>query len=273
MKNGFKIPNINKGVAFTIKGPFAHFRKFYSQTSMLSYPIPPRTAICGIIGAILGIDRNHLYSLMQPPNGVVALQLLTPTRKITTTINLISTKKEHKKAVLKKGSVYSFDSSQNRTQIPFEILISKKLPNIKYRIIFWHSDLFLIDKLISYLSKKKTFFPIYLGISEFLASVEFEGITDSAQFLEEYCGTINSVIVADNVISNTLLQSENRFNVEYMLIYMNDDFSSKDYTNVIYSEGAKGLNLGVNYAVKWRDIILTPYEIIKNNGMRDEVSS
>ena len=257
----FKIPNINKGIVFTIKGPFAHFRKFYSQTSTLSYPVPPRTALTGMVGAILGIPRSEVYELMQPPNGFFALQVLTPLRKVTSTVNLLSTKEEYFATLLKKSRLRFFDSTKNRTQIPMEILVPQPPDiNLKFRIAFWHSDEDLLRKLVNYLRESKVFYPVYLGISEFLASVEFEGLTESLIELKDYEGEIHSVIVGDN-IKNGLVRPGNKFNIEYMLIYMNRDFSAKAHTNVIYSEQAKPISLKVKYAIRWKDIVWTPYEL------------
>ncbi|MEW6070945.1 MAG: CRISPR-associated protein Cas5, partial [Candidatus Thermoplasmatota archaeon] len=42
-------------LVFTIKGQFAHWRKWFTTTSPLTYSFPPRTAVIGLIGAILGV--------------------------------------------------------------------------------------------------------------------------------------------------------------------------------------------------------------------------
>ena len=36
-------------VAFTLAGPMAHFRKFYTTTSALTYLFPPRTTLMGLV--------------------------------------------------------------------------------------------------------------------------------------------------------------------------------------------------------------------------------
>ena len=48
-------------LAFNIRGKFAHFRKFYSNSSALSYFIPPRTTIIGLIAGMLGLERDSYY--------------------------------------------------------------------------------------------------------------------------------------------------------------------------------------------------------------------
>ncbi len=254
------IPNINKGVVFSVKGPFAHFRKFYSQTSAMSYSIPPRTAISGIIGAILGIPREKAYELMQPPNGYICLQVVNPVRKITSTANLLSTKKDFLSDLFKRSRLEYFDSTENRTQIPMEVLIPQPPnSNLKFRVAFWHNDENRLRKLANYLQNKNSFYPIYLGISEFLATVEFEGITESAVELTGYEGEIHSVVVG-KMIDNVLVKPGTNFNVEYMLIYMNNDFSAKSHANVIYSKNP--IYLKTKVAIKWKNWTWVPYELM-----------
>ena len=45
-------------LCFELFGDYAQFRKFFANMSPLSFSIPPRTVLTGIIGAILGIAKN-----------------------------------------------------------------------------------------------------------------------------------------------------------------------------------------------------------------------
>ena len=58
------ITDMDRILRFSIKGKFAHFRKFYTNSSSLSYVIPPRTVITGLIASVLKIPRNQYYDLM-----------------------------------------------------------------------------------------------------------------------------------------------------------------------------------------------------------------
>ena len=53
-----------KLLIFDIIGKFAHFRKYYSNSSALSFGAPPRTTICGMVAAILGMEKDSYYSIM-----------------------------------------------------------------------------------------------------------------------------------------------------------------------------------------------------------------
>ena len=45
-------------ISFRYFGRYGHFRKPYSNVSSLSYPFPPRTAIAGLLGAIIGVPKE-----------------------------------------------------------------------------------------------------------------------------------------------------------------------------------------------------------------------
>lgn len=49
----------NKCIIFTYKGRFAHFLKAEANTSAPTYPIPPRTVLIGLVGAILGMEKDQ----------------------------------------------------------------------------------------------------------------------------------------------------------------------------------------------------------------------
>ena len=58
--------DILKILSFRISGRFAHFRKFYTNSSSLSYIIPPRTAITGMLASILRSKRDEYYDIFDP---------------------------------------------------------------------------------------------------------------------------------------------------------------------------------------------------------------
>lgn len=45
-------------VTFRYEGRFGHFLRAEASVSALSYPIPPRTALLGLIGAVLGMPKD-----------------------------------------------------------------------------------------------------------------------------------------------------------------------------------------------------------------------
>jgi CRISPR-associated protein Cas5h len=59
-------------VRFRLSGRFAHFARAETQTTILSYPVPPRTAILGLIGAVLGLAKDEAPVVLDPCDIAVA---------------------------------------------------------------------------------------------------------------------------------------------------------------------------------------------------------
>src|SRR5918995_594562 len=45
-------------VVFEYAGRFGHFLRAEASVSALSYPVPPRTVLLGVIGAVLGLEKD-----------------------------------------------------------------------------------------------------------------------------------------------------------------------------------------------------------------------
>ncbi len=144
-----------KFVAFEVWSDYAHFRRGYTTTSPLSYPIPSRTALSGIIAAILGLPRDSYYELLNEENSAIALQILNPIKKVTINRNLVDT----------KGGLWGIEEPlKRRTQIVYEYI---KEP--KYRLFVWLRDNEKFKDLQKAVTERKTVYTIYMGISEHIA--------------------------------------------------------------------------------------------------------
>lgn len=153
---------IDKLLIFDIKGPAAHFRKFYTNSSSLSYTFPPRTTITGLIAGMLGREKDNYYEEFSSEKCKIAVSIRTPVRKIMQTVNYIRTK-----------SLGELNLSEGHTQIPLEIVLpSGNFDVLKYRIYFYHNGKTFYE-LKEFLNSGKFFYPPYLGISEFIAEIKF----------------------------------------------------------------------------------------------------
>lgn len=130
----------NKILIFDLKGPFAHFRKYYTNSSSLTYLFPPRTVIIGLIAGLLGLPSERYtrkineiyYEKFNKDKCLVAVSMQTRVRRMMQTVNYIRTK-----------SLSELDGSAGGTQIPLEILLSEKdndAKEITYRVYFYHTD-------------------------------------------------------------------------------------------------------------------------------------
>ncbi len=148
-----------KVLIFDLWGDYGHFKKFYTTTSPLTFPFPPRPTIAGILAAISGIDKDEYLQFFTREQAQIGIKLLSPTKKIRLTENFINTKD------LKQ---FMFAKYRNHTQIRLELL---KDPC--YRIYFSHKDPELFSKILNLLREHKTVYTVSLGLSEFLADFRF----------------------------------------------------------------------------------------------------
>ena len=45
-------------LTFDLVGKMAHFRKYYANNTAMSFSVPPRTTLMGVLAAILGLPRD-----------------------------------------------------------------------------------------------------------------------------------------------------------------------------------------------------------------------
>ena len=148
-------------IIFDIWGDYAHFKKYYTTSSPLTFSIPPRTALIGIISAIIGIGKEEYLSLMTKDKAKIAVRIINPIKKVRITQNLIDTKGGYWKPV-RRGNL------TGRTQIQFEFL-----KNPRFRIYFNHYNEEIYNSLKTKLIAHKSVYTPYLGISELIADFEY----------------------------------------------------------------------------------------------------
>lgn len=62
-------------INFRLSGRFAHFLRAEASASALSYPVPPRTVILGILGAVLGLSKDESQIILEPANIAISGKL------------------------------------------------------------------------------------------------------------------------------------------------------------------------------------------------------
>jgi CRISPR-associated protein Cas5h len=160
--------NSKELLIFDIRGEYGHFRKYNTTTSPLTYSIPTRTAIAGMLGAILGMEREVRDGIY--PEGAVpvqeffskersdmAVQIMSPVKKENIGFNLINT----------KTSFYDLTRS-GRTQIEFELV-----KDVHYRIYLSMANEKKFEELSERIQNKRHHFTPYLGLAQFTAYIDF----------------------------------------------------------------------------------------------------
>jgi CRISPR-associated protein Cas5h len=221
-------------LAFDLWGPYGHFRKIYTTTSPLTYSIPPRTAVTGLIAAILGIDKNEYLKHFSKEDANIAIQILNPVKKVTLSQNLIDTKTAGK----------MMNEIKQRTQIRFELL---KDP--KYRIYVKHSDAGLMKKLTDYVKEHRSVYTPCLGLSEHIANFSLNDLYESENFDTDEIIRIATVIPEKRIKE---IKIEDDF--EYVQENLPNEMTPKrvvtEYSSIILEQNTRAIKASVENAVK-----------------------
>lgn len=179
-----------KCLVFKVRGDYARFRKSYTTTSALTYLLIHPVAVRGLIGAMLGIDREMLYEKTKDIE--VSIQVINQVRKDMQSFNLVNMKANDK--------IFRFPSN-----VEF-------LRNVEYRIFIKTDDkiLYEIDNCIK---KGEYIFTPYLGSSEHIAKIEYEGIYNCEKLNMGNHKVISAIPLNKNKIdfgdSDILLMTDN----------------------------------------------------------------
>lgn len=182
-------PDIDQIISFTLCGKFAHFRKFYTNSSSLSYMIPPRTVVIGILASVLKIPRDEYYELFDEAKCKISVSVFPgiTIRKQTQSMNYLHTK--YFNLITKRNT----KGVAQHSQCTLELLMSPEDDNIKYCIYIGHfSDNATFRELERHFADNDFGYGIYLGQRQFRGFIEdFHVITDFKQLTDsEYLDTI-----------------------------------------------------------------------------------
>ncbi|MGB9823406.1 MULTISPECIES: type I-B CRISPR-associated protein Cas5b [Thermodesulfovibrio] len=212
-----------KVLVFDLYGDFAHFRKYYTTTSPLTFSFPPPPTVAGILGAIYGAPKNEYLNIFGYDNCKIALRIINPIKKVRMGINLINTKDNKYLLLIKKKN------HEPRTQILTEFV---KTP--KYRVYVWHQDKDTFDKLINMVQSHQSFYTVSLGLSELLADFCFVGVYDTRE-MEKPRTEISTVVPVSMLINKGIeLQEGRKYFKEKIPIRMTPERIVENYGDVIY---------------------------------------
>lgn len=220
---------------FDIKGRFAHFRKFYTNSSSLSYSIPPRTALQGLISAILGIERDKYYEEFGGDNFRVAVKKLNITRRIMQTVNY-----------MKATSLNEVINPKEHTQIPFEIITGEE--GVQFKIYVCIKDNNIMKELTERIKNKAYVYTPYLGAAPFNCSLEFVDLVEGIEEKSEDYIVISTPIPSEVIVKGGLdLRYKN-----YMLVretmpteFLKDRVIGKT-TSYIFDERGSAIRSKIN---------------------------
>lgn len=228
-------------LVFDVESEYGHFRKFNTTTSPLTYFIPSRPAIVGLLGAILGIEREvsankfndgitPVTEIFAKENANIGVQILSSAKKVNIAFNLLDTEK----------TAASFFNVKQRTQIEFELL-----KNPKFRIFVSLQDTSLLNELTNRITENQSHFTPYLGLSQFIAMIEFKGLELANLLLDDDFHEVVTAINISETISNDPikfnLSNDFKYTSDTMPIQMKRDREVTEYSEVIVETNGKSI--------------------------------
>jgi len=153
-------------VCFKLSGRFAHFLYAEANRDMPSYPVPPRTALLGMAGAIIGLEKDTPQDVLEPAMIAVASKMPERFWLKNKFHQSLPTPLPYKITRSQKGGGSEIKNQKMLTQEwlfnpAYEIYMS--LPS-KY-----HGD------FAARIKQNRCHFQPCLGISEHLAKIEWTG--------------------------------------------------------------------------------------------------
>jgi len=158
-----------KFVVFDVAGDLAHFRRQYAITTALSYAIPPRTALCGLVGAVLGLPKNEALADFGDDNAIFGLQIIRPVKTGHVSINLVQTK---------DNKWFRLKGENPRTTVRYEVVRDPA-----FRVMFSHPTLAL--ELAETLRNGESVYTPCLGLAWMIAWFEGDCHTEEGELVAD----------------------------------------------------------------------------------------
>lgn len=223
-------------VVFDISSSFGYFRKSFTTTNALTHSVIPRSALEGLIGAILGLSSKEYPELLK--ESMITVQILSEVRKMNFKeknihpdwLSNISKYLENKMAT--KETPFSVPAS-------IELLVSPK-----YRIFFDGGK--INSDLLSWLKTKRSYYTPYLGSSSMICSTRFVGEFEYSKSMKKEA-FVSSIIPFSDDIPKISLNKGTKFAIEEgMPIHIDKDRNPCGTYKIIYSPNAGKIPISEN---------------------------
>lgn len=256
-------------LSFKLKGKLAHFRKYYANNTAFSFTIPPRTALMGMVAAIMGWPKDSYYEILASENIRFGVRVLNPLKKSFHRVNFLSIKKI---GDLARNWTSDFRGEGGRVQTPFEVVSGWNIGQneVTYQIFIscFESGKNTFSELQKHLLSKKPVYNISLGTANFTASISDINLLKDSEIEEK---TTNEFILMHTALPSYMVK-ELKFDKEEYGDYnfveedlMPGDFKEKGNREVrkmnrlLFSTSSNPLRVRMNgsyYAVKYSNEVL-----------------
>lgn len=228
-------------LSLTVRGPWGHFRRVEGNVVKQTYRIIPRTTVSGLIAAVLGIERDGYYDLFAPGVSAIAIEPTRGLRTVNMPMNTLSTAAGDLRSLNGRGkiSIKLPDPTTLRQQHNYEVLVEPS-----YRIDVALADDERYRELREMLATGRSHYVPSLGLSEYLADIEYHGEFDVSDRTNDGVATVDSAV--PNAVDDIVLEPATRCQVEESPAFMTTDGGGRTttaFTTYTYSPDAGSLDV------------------------------
>lgn len=205
-------------LVFDLYGDLAQFRKYFTNMSPMSFSLPPRTVLAGIVGAILGIGKDENPECFSRDMSFFGLRIMHPVKKLEIPQNYIKT----------SGSMNDFFNLKQHKPTIIEFL-----KDVRYRIYITLTEKH--DALKSLLQNHQSTYTICLGISACLANFDYIGEYSVTSHVSAEYIDLKSVVPLASVLDIDFSGTVNLQKATVPL-YMKNDRVVMEYSEILYEQ-------------------------------------
>lgn len=222
-------------IAFDLWGDYAHYKKIFATTTALTYPIPVKTSLYGLVGAIVGLDKgdNAYLKHFRAEDCRVGIKILRPLAFQRININL--------RAVF--GSMKPTD---NRKPTLMEFVYRPA-----YRIYVTHRNADLLSDLQGRLIEKRSVFTPCLGLANLLANFEWVGEAAYTEVETKDYTAIHTVIPRRRLVrlnpSMAFTEGNRIIEISQYALEMDEERNVLDRDDIILDQGGKPISAEVSF--------------------------
>lgn len=161
-------------LSLRVRADWGHFKKYGRTATKQTFDVIPRTTAAGLLAAIVGAPRDTYYETFGEDQSAVAITPLTDLRSLNIPTTGVGTDPDaaasQRAGSRRSRSIMYQDTTQHRQIHNYEVLVDPA-----YRIdVAVEDDSFYTD-LRTHLESGTSTYPPSMGLSEYLASVEYLG--------------------------------------------------------------------------------------------------
>jgi len=214
--------DVDKILEFELYGKFAHFKKFYSNASSLTYSVPPRTVLMGIVASVLEEKRDSYYNWLSKDNAGFGIQILSESRKGMYNTNYIG----------KNGT--------SPTSVEIVMPVNH---NVRYMVYFYSTDEEKYELFKKRLIDENWGYGLYFGQRQFRAFAKFHKEYVGAEIVRknDFDGLVSTCISENNIIDINF-EKEKQLLRERMPIDFNGSRESSNKSEIIYEKSGKPIS-------------------------------